>query len=152
MKKLLLLLMIGGCVKTLEQPEQPVMSWSGFRVTKDAEPRRVEHTTVTKRIQEFEESTQELEKRSQELLKEKIELVKQLELLQADKKTQLYNLVLLSTEDIGLTTNQVLLKFGFPDKTNRTVGRWGVHEQWMYERYGGSYLYFENGVLTGWQN
>jgi len=32
---------------------------------------------------------------------------------------------------------------------NRTTGSYGTHEQWVY---GGSYLYFQNGVLTTIQN
>jgi len=38
---------------------------------------------------------------------------------------------------------------------NRSVGAWGVHEQWVYRAtpitLGIYYLYFQNGVLTSWQ-
>ena len=60
---------------------------------------------------------------------------------------------------IGMTTEQVLLSWGKPcpsredgDCINRTVGAWGVHEQWIYNYPNGPYLYFENGVLASWQD
>lgn len=40
--------------------------------------------------------------------------------------------------------------WGLPEDINRTVGAWGVHEQWIYP--GNVYLYFENGILTSWQD
>lgn len=49
---------------------------------------------------------------------------------------------------IGMTREEVLERWQKPKKINRSVGRWGVHEQWIY---GDVYLYFENGVLTSWQ-
>ena len=42
-----------------------------------------------------------------------------------------------------------LESWGQPDDINRSVGSWGVHEQWVY---GDEYLYFENGKLTSWQD
>jgi hypothetical protein len=53
---------------------------------------------------------------------------------------------------LGMSTKQVIERtnMGKPEKINRTVGRWGVHEQWVYDD--GSYLYFENGKLTSWQD
>ena len=50
---------------------------------------------------------------------------------------------------LGMTEEQVLLSWGKPHDINKSVGSWGVHEQWVYrEEY---YLYFENGILTSWQ-
>jgi hypothetical protein len=40
---------------------------------------------------------------------------------------------------------------GKPQKNNRSIGAWGVHEQWVYQ-YARIYLYFENGKLTSWQD
>jgi hypothetical protein len=40
--------------------------------------------------------------------------------------------------------------WGDPEDINRTVGSWGVREQWVYSNE--NYLYFENGILTSWQN
>jgi hypothetical protein len=50
---------------------------------------------------------------------------------------------------IGMTKDMAILSWGNPETINRSVGSWGVHEQWVY---GDAYLYFENGVLTSWQN
>jgi hypothetical protein len=49
---------------------------------------------------------------------------------------------------IGMTAEQVTMAWGKPAANNRSVGRWGTHEQWIY---GDTYLYFENGVLTSYQ-
>jgi hypothetical protein len=52
----------------------------------------------------------------------------------------------------GMNKEQVLLSWGVPIDLNKTVGSWGVHEQWIYERnYRRFYLYFENDKLTSWQ-
>lgn len=52
----------------------------------------------------------------------------------------------------GMTTKDVLASWGRPNDINRSVGSWGVHEQWVYGRTDASYLYFENDILTSWQN
>lgn len=51
---------------------------------------------------------------------------------------------------MGMTKEQVLLSWGYPNKVNRSVGEWGEHEQWCYPS--SRYLYFENDVLTNWQD
>ena len=54
---------------------------------------------------------------------------------------------------MGMTKEQVKLSWGLPIDINRSVGSWGVHEQWVYGgRYSRKYLYFENGKLTSWQD
>ena len=50
---------------------------------------------------------------------------------------------------IGMTDKMAKESLGNPDDINRTVGSWGVNEQWIY---GNTYLYFENGILTSYQN
>lgn len=50
---------------------------------------------------------------------------------------------------IGMTSEMAKESLGIPNDINRTVGSWGVHEQWVY---GNTYLYFENGILTSYQN
>jgi len=50
---------------------------------------------------------------------------------------------------LGMSKEMALESWGKPDDINRTVGSWGVHEQWIY---GNQYLYFENGKLTAWQD
>lgn len=50
---------------------------------------------------------------------------------------------------IGMTSEMARDSKGSPNKINKTVGNWGVHEQWVYDN---KYLYFENDVLTSWQD
>ena len=50
---------------------------------------------------------------------------------------------------IGMTRDMARASVGKPRKINRSVGSWGVREQWCYN---GGYLYFDDGVLTSWQN
>jgi hypothetical protein len=50
---------------------------------------------------------------------------------------------------LGMPSEEVLLIYGQPHKVNRTVGHWGVHEQWVYDH---DILYIENGKLTSWQD
>lgn len=51
---------------------------------------------------------------------------------------------------LGMTKEMVVDAIGKPYDINRTGGSFGVHEQWCYR--GNVYLYFENGVLTSWQD
>lgn len=71
---------------------------------------------------------------------------------------------------IGMTTKEIQDNMGLPwHGINRTVGSWGVHEQWIYGKAGirgvfignsyhsipdtyGPYIYFENGIVTSYQN
>lgn len=50
---------------------------------------------------------------------------------------------------LGMNSNQVIASWGQPKTINRSVGRWGVHEQWVYV---GAYIYFENEKVTAWQD
>ena len=50
---------------------------------------------------------------------------------------------------IGMTKEMAIIALDYPDDINRTVGSWGVHEQWVYYKL---YLYFENGKLTSYQD
>jgi transcription antitermination factor NusG len=50
---------------------------------------------------------------------------------------------------IGMTREMATISLGSTNDINRTVGSWGVHEQWVYDNL---YLYFENGILTSYQN
>jgi hypothetical protein len=71
-----------------------------------------------------------------------------------DAKTKHY--ILLGKVFIGMTNEQVFAALGPPLDINRSVGSWGVHEQWVYGPYYGEgprkYYYFENGILTSWQD
>lgn len=50
---------------------------------------------------------------------------------------------------LGMTNEMALISLGSPKDNNRSVGSWGIHEQWVYN---GLYLYFENGKLKSYQN
>ena len=60
---------------------------------------------------------------------------------------------------IGMNKNEVLAVMGkLPEDINRTIGICGIHEQYVYNRrvsanyiYSPIYLYFEDGLLTSWQ-
>lgn len=49
---------------------------------------------------------------------------------------------------IGMKDAMAKESWGDPEVINRTVGYWGVREQWVYPDE--NYLYFENGALTLW--
>jgi DNA integrity scanning protein DisA with diadenylate cyclase activity len=51
---------------------------------------------------------------------------------------------------IGMTSEMAQDALGKPGDINRSTFSWGVHEQWVYSN--GKYLYFEDGVLTSWQD
>lgn len=66
---------------------------------------------------------------------------------------------------MGMTQDMVLVSWGQPHDVNRTVGSWGTHEQWVYgyrQQYDytrsetyfvpSTYFYFENGILTSYQD
>lgn len=54
---------------------------------------------------------------------------------------------------IGWSKSMCKEAWGEPTKINRSVGSWGVHEQWVYKySHKASYLYFRDGVLTSIQN
>lgn len=49
---------------------------------------------------------------------------------------------------IGMTTEMARESLGSPENINKSVGAWGVNEQWVYDKL---YLYFENGVMASYQ-
>jgi hypothetical protein len=51
---------------------------------------------------------------------------------------------------VGMTSDQAKLSWGKPKDVNRTNTGSNIHEQWVYAS--GSYLYFEDGLLTTVQN
>ena len=54
----------------------------------------------------------------------------------------------------GMSESQVQNAWGHPTKINRSVGSYGTHEQWVYDRgqNGSQYVYFENGVVSSMQS
>jgi hypothetical protein len=54
---------------------------------------------------------------------------------------------------IGMTKSMVTASWGSPEDINRTATAYGIHEQWLYPgRDKTIYVYFDNGVLTAWQD
>lgn len=64
-----------------------------------------------------------------------------------DKQT--YELIREGKVGMGMKAEHVRISWGEPDHINRTVTRHSVHEQWVYRF---TYIYIEDGVVTGWQN
>jgi hypothetical protein len=50
---------------------------------------------------------------------------------------------------LGMTREQVRAAWGKPDDIHRTVTAYAVREQWIY---GSLYVYFDDGVVTAWQD
>lgn len=53
---------------------------------------------------------------------------------------------------LGMSQDDVIAIMGRPSTINRSVGSWGVHEQWVYKNSKIKYIYIENGILSSWQN
>lgn len=49
---------------------------------------------------------------------------------------------------LGMSPDDLRAAVGDPDKINRHVSTYGTTEQWVHRGY---YFYFENAVLTSWQ-
>ena len=95
-------------------------------------------------------------KQDLEELREKLKVEKlNQEAIESCKKkygTAIYNRIKNGDYWLGMTEDMAILSLGRPENINRTVGRWGVHEQWSYSVIGRLYLYFENGKLTSFQD
>lgn len=50
---------------------------------------------------------------------------------------------------LGMTKEMAKISLGDPRNINRSVGSWGVKEQWVYHSV---YLYFDNGILSSYQD
>jgi hypothetical protein len=50
---------------------------------------------------------------------------------------------------LAMSPEEARASWGAPDHVNRTVTMNGTHEQWIY---GNTYVYFDDGVLTSWQD
>jgi hypothetical protein len=72
------------------------------------------------------------------------------ELLIKEYGTEVANKILDKKIWLGMTDSMARESWGPPLENNRTVGSWGIHEQWVYPK--NKYLYFENGILTSWQD
>ena len=98
-------------------------------------------------------------KNKEDLEAQQIEKAKQKEIAQANEQRrtelskkysgQILENILSNKFWIGMTDDMAKDSIGNPKDINKTVGAWGVHEQWVY--YNDLYLYFENGKLTSYQ-
>ena len=57
----------------------------------------------------------------------------------------------------GMKKEDTRASWGHPHTINRSVGQYGIHEQWVYCKYGdcisgATYVYFDDGILTSWQD
>ena len=53
----------------------------------------------------------------------------------------------------GMTDEMAIESWGEPDEVNRSVNAFGTNEQWIYGSITSrKYLYFDNGILTSWQD
>jgi len=52
---------------------------------------------------------------------------------------------------LGMKALEVIVAIGYPNDINHTVGSWGTHEQWVYGDFGPCF-YFDNEILTSWQD
>jgi hypothetical protein len=59
------------------------------------------------------------------------------------------NAVIAHKIKLGMTREQVRAGWGEPDDIHKTVTAYAVHEQWVY---GSQYVYFDDGVVTAWQD
>jgi hypothetical protein len=50
---------------------------------------------------------------------------------------------------LGMTKLMAEQSIGYPEKVNTDKYSFGIHEQWVYS---GTYLYFENHILTSWSD
>lgn len=50
---------------------------------------------------------------------------------------------------IGMTREQVILSWGYPDDSNSYTSSYSDMDQWIY---GDTYLHFYNGVLGSWSD
>ena len=53
---------------------------------------------------------------------------------------EIANKILSSKIWIGMTDEMAIESLGRPQENNRTVGSWGVHEQWVYRNWN-CYIY-----------
>lgn len=54
--------------------------------------------------------------------------------------------------EVGMTAEQCRYRWGNPTVVNRTTTALGTSEQWCYGEWCKPALYFQNGILTSWQD
>ncbi len=100
-----------------------------------------------KRQKEENEHLKEVRK----IRRRKVELKKKEKMLKNKYGENIYNRLKEGDIFIGMTKEMAIISKGKPDKINRTVNSFGVQEQWVYDDLD-LFLYFEDGILTGYQD
>ena len=90
---------------------------------------------------------QEAQEKERQQLEDKERKARELQIKKQPKNVQ--NIIRAGKIILGMNKDAVKLSWGEPDDINRTVFPGNVHEQWVYP---GRYLYFENGILTSFQD
>ncbi len=53
---------------------------------------------------------------------------------------------------LGMSKEMMIASWGQPSDINKSVGSYGGHEQWVYDySFFQYFVYFDNGVITSWQ-
>ena len=106
---------------------------------------------LQKSYKDPQEELQKYYQKMDKLTQEHTRLIKEME----ERDQKIYD----NPIKLGLTKKEVILLWGGPDKINRSVGNYGIHEQWIYMLNSESrlnretrYLYFENDILTSFQD
>ena len=105
-------------------------------------------TNLNPRPEQEKPSKSKREKKEYKTIKKKVNKAKILAEIPSDTPPVITTLIRSNKVTIGMSTKHVILSWGKPRNINRSIGKWGVHEQWVYPN---RYLYFENGILTSLQ-
>jgi len=74
----------------------------------------------------------------------------------SDRENQVLHAIAAGKVFIGMTKEEILRSVGSPSIINQTITGGGTREQWIYGLYSTetkpTYLYLDNGILTGIQN
>lgn len=141
------------------QPSSPIIDFKKYLVAKkvqDAEENKRKDEELKKIEAQMQKERRAIEEQKRSLLaKEAVEVAKRM-----DEQHKSYILkkygstiggkILAGKIWLGMTDDMAKDSWGTPDNNNRSVGSWGIHEQWIYPN--NVYLYFENGILTNWQD
>jgi hypothetical protein len=105
--------------------------------------------------QKREQEREEYRKKKEEDWKKKEAILKKNAMEKKERLIKKYgqsiaNKIIVGKIWIGMTDDMARASMGQPDDINRTVTRYGTSEQWVYNRIR-MYLYFEDGILTSWQ-
>jgi len=169
MKKLMLaiclvVLLVGGCAHFVEGPlPEPARSVEPTKVSKpetEVEWQRRMDKLAAEQVENeaWEKMVKEIE--ADKIAEERAE--ERSELLRTGWPKRIQQLILDRQLGLGMTKEQAqmcMVKKQSQESwykspvINRTVGSCGIHEQWVYEFASKTYyLYFENSILTSWQN